>query len=81
MSQRNTDDQTAIIGQDLAINEVHQAAITATEKSQMNDDTRREYRNRLSHIYKWWQNEYPDYYENETRELTTDKRADTVMYH
>ena len=81
LHQRATDDDAQIIGEDLLINEEHTSDIVATEQQQMSDTTRREYRNRLKRLYKWWMDVYPEYFELGTRVLTIEDKNDIVKYH
>lgn len=81
LDQRAVDDSAAIIGENLELNPGHHDDIVATEQQAMNDSTRRDYRNRLQHIYKWWEKEYPEYYENGTRELDDADLANKAAYH
>ena len=59
--QRQTDDVTPIIAGD-EITGDHAAAVHDTHSKGMKSKTRNEYRNRQSHIYKFWETEYPIYY-------------------
>ncbi|KAL7523497.1 hypothetical protein ACHAWF_002320 [Thalassiosira exigua] len=79
--ERTVDDQTQIIdaGTEIAIE--HTTEINATEQSQMEDKTRKEYRNRIRHIIDFWMENYPDYFESGTRVLTEEEKNDTVKFH
>ena len=79
--QRNVDDGTAIIRGDAPILEEHSSEITATEQSQMEDRTRKEYRNRIRHIYRWWMEAYPEYFEQGAYVLSDDQKRDRVAFH
>jgi hypothetical protein len=45
----------------------------------MSDKCRKEYRNRIKHIYRWLMEKYPDYFEVGTRVLTQDGHDDPVF--
>ena len=78
---RTVDDQTQIIGPDIELVEDHSNDIIVTEQSSMGDKTRREYRNRISRIYTWWMEHYPDYFEHGTRLVPAEEKTDTVKFH
>jgi hypothetical protein len=81
LHQRNTDDVSQLINADMTIMAEHVAAINATTQKEMDDKTRKEYRNRIRHIYRWWMEHYPNYFENGTRVLTQEEKEDQVMFH
>jgi hypothetical protein len=78
--ERTVDDRTDILHAG-AIAEEHTNEITVTEQSQMEDRTRKEYRNRIRHIYRWWKDSYPEYYEIGTVLLNEEDKKDTVAFH
>ena len=78
---RNVDDTTKIIGEDIAIDDVHTQDINETEQSSMEDRTRKEYRNRIGRVCKWTETGYPEYYELGTRILDEDEKKDIVKFH
>jgi len=79
--QRNTDDVSELINANMAITAEHAYEINATTNKEMDDKTRREYRNRIRHIYRWWMQHYPMYFENGTRVLTEQDKSDQVKFH
>ena len=52
---RTVDDTTDIIGADIEIDEGHANDIVETTQSSMERKGKREYRNRISHVYKFLQ--------------------------
>eukprot|EP00581_Thalassiosira_minuscula_P014100 CAMPEP_0183720094 /NCGR_PEP_ID=MMETSP0737-20130205/12806_1 /TAXON_ID=385413 /ORGANISM="Thalassiosira miniscula, Strain CCMP1093" /LENGTH=674 /DNA_ID=CAMNT_0025949905 /DNA_START=270 /DNA_END=2291 /DNA_ORIENTATION=+ len=66
-------------------NEYKQAPILQSgrkEKKSLEKKTLRDHRNRIAHIYKWWEVHYKEYFENGTRLLTEDEKEDTEkLYH
>ena len=78
--QRTVDDRTQIIGGGIDIEHEHVDSIIETEQSSMENATRREYQNRLQHIYTWWMEHYPSYFEEGTRLLSEDERKDAVFF-
>ena len=80
--ERTVDDGTNILHAGATLAEEHTTEITATEQAQMEDRTRKEYRNRIRHIYIWWMVEcYPDYFEVGTRLLSNKDKQDPVAFH
>ncbi|KAL7538044.1 hypothetical protein ACHAXR_008244 [Thalassiosira sp. AJA248-18] len=73
--------KSLVIGASIEINQEHTDDIIDTEQKSMEDKTRREYRNRIARIYKWWLKEYPDYFEEGTRVLSDDEKNDTIKFH
>ena len=71
--ERNVDDEAQIIGAGIQINARHTSDIIATEQSGMEDKTRREYRNRIKRMIRWWMENYPDYFEQGTRVLSEEE--------
>ena len=67
---RTVDDAAAIIDAGIEVADEHYEEIRAAEAQQMEDRTRRKYRNRLKHIYRWWTETYPKYFEVGTRVLS-----------
>ena len=48
--QRDTHDCN-LLGDDFSVDEMHEELLRTTEKEEINDKLRREYRNRIKHIY------------------------------
>jgi hypothetical protein len=68
--QRETQDDTAIIGEDLELSLEHQVSVQETLSSDMKDATRKDMRNRIRHVYVWIEAKYPAYALNGVRNLT-----------
>ena len=79
--ERRVDDATAVINADIEIAEEHSEEIRQTEAKQMEDRTRKNYRNQNRHIYTWWNENYPNYFEHGTRVLSEAERNDRVAFH
>jgi hypothetical protein len=78
--ERDTNDEAAILGADVDILEQHSSAVRQTEQNDLVRDVKRDYRNRLKHIYEFWKEKYPGYYAVGIRELTNEDLADEDMY-
>ncbi len=78
--QRTVDDRTQIIGGGIDIENEHVDSIVETEQSSMENATCHEYQNRLQHIYTWWMEHYPSYFEEGTRLLSEEERKDDVFF-
>ena len=59
---RDTNDIVELLGNDVSIDDAHQVMVRSTEKLEINQKLQNEYRNRISHIYKFLETHYPDYY-------------------
>ena len=79
--ERRVDDATAVIDAGIEIAEEHSEEIRQTEAKQMEDKTRKNYRNRIRHIYVWLMNNYPHYFEHGTRLLFEAKRNNRVAFY
>jgi hypothetical protein len=79
--ERNTgDDNVEILGANIAVSAEHTASVKATERQDLNEKNRRNYRNRIKHIYEWLKTEYPEYYNVGVIELSEDQLADEDMF-
>lgn len=81
LHQRDTDDVSQLINANIVITAEHAAAINETNTKEMDDKTRKEYRNRIRHIYRWWMENYPEYFENGTCVLSQEEKEDRVKFH
>ena len=81
LHNRTVDDAAGIIDAGIDVANEHYKEIRVTEAKQMEDRTRREYRNRIKHIYRWWMETYPQYFEVGTRVLSEDERKDQEAFH
>lgn len=79
--ERDADDTVAILGSDLQVQDAHRAAVRATEQKDKELKTKRDMRNRIQHIYKFWETEYPDYYGIGTKGLTDAELSDPDQFH
>ena len=79
--QRDADDNVTILGATMSVQADHQAAVRETERLTKELGTKRDMRNRLAHIYKWWEENYPDYYAIGVRELTDDDKQNQDQFH
>ena len=80
VDERVVDDESPIIGANIAVDQAYVVGIVQTEQASMSDKCRKEYRNRIKHIYRWLMEKYPDYFEVGTRVLTQDERDDPVFF-
>jgi hypothetical protein len=80
VDERVVDDESPIIGANIAVDQAHVVGIVQIEQASMSDKCKKEYRNRIKHIYRWLMEKYPDYFEVGTRVLTQDERDDPVFF-
>ena len=78
--ERATNDEVAILGANVSVSAEHSASVRATEQKDLTVEVKRNYRNRLKHIYKFWEQSYPEYYEVGVCELTSDELADEDLF-
>jgi hypothetical protein len=79
--ERDTDDTVEILGANLAVSAEHTAAVKATERQDLNEKNKRNYRNRLKHIYEWLEIAYPEYYKVGVIELSEAQLEDEDMFY
>jgi hypothetical protein len=78
--ERDTDDTVEILGANVAVSAEHAASVRATVRQDLNVENKRNYRNRIGHIYKWLETDYPEYYRVGVIELTEEQLADEDMF-
>jgi len=71
----SSNNQTAaIVGQELEISEDVQNLIRETHQNDLDENTKRNYRNRLKEIYTYWLNKHPEYYGLGTYDITPEEK-------
>ena len=78
--QHDTNDTAQVLGNAILVDHEHQEMVRTTEKLEINEKLQREYRNRISHIYKFLEGKYPDYYAVGVRVLTKEEKGDCNQY-
>ena len=78
--QRDTNDHTELLGDAILVNDDHVEMVRTTEKLEINLKLQREYRNRISHIYKFFESKYPDYYAVGVRKITEEEKVDRDQF-
>ena len=81
LHQRNTDDNTPLMGGDVEILEEHRNAMNATKKKETEVQTKNGHRNRLKAYIEWLRVNYPTYYTNGTRALSDEERKDEMLHY
>jgi hypothetical protein len=71
--QQGSDDTVEILGGNITVSAEHIASVNATERQDINEKNRRNYRNRIKHIYEWLKTAYPEYYNVGVIELSEDQ--------
>ena len=79
--ERITNDTAPVLGSTLDVDDAHLELVRETESEFINDRLCKEYRNRISHVYKCRQEQYPDYYEVGVRNLTHHDYNNPDVYH
>ena len=74
-ADRNTHDTLNLLGDNVDVDDEHQTLVRNTEKLEINVKLQNEYRNRLAHIYKFFEEKYPEYYEVGVRVLTPEEKV------
>jgi hypothetical protein len=78
--ERDTDDTVEILGANISVSAEHTAAVKATERQDLNEKNKRNYRNRIKHIYEWLEITYPEYYKVGVVELSEAQLEDEDMF-
>ena len=78
--QRDTNDVTPVLEDKFLVDHEHQEIVQTTENLEINVALQIEYRNRIGHIYKFLQSEYPDYYAVGVRVLTEEEKEDPNQF-
>ena len=79
--QRKTNDQAEILGEDIDVDEQYMNRVRETEGFKLDLNLLRNYRNRIGHIYKFWEEYFPDYYKNGVRKLSDDESNNPESFH
>ena len=67
---RDTNDRVKLLGNNLAIDNVHQVMVRNTRKLEINLKLQNKYCNQINHIYNSFEIRYPDYYVVGVQKLT-----------
>ena len=78
--QRSTDDTTPTV-EGPGLQPGHQAAIFSTEDKSMNDNCRRDYRNRIRRVIDFLHTEYPEVADVSVRVVRDEERDDPTKYY
>jgi len=79
--ERDVDDQAPIIGESLDLGEDFHESLQGTLSKQMDDRTRRNYRNRLKRMMEFWGKNHNDYYKDGVRDVTEEELKDPSKYY
>jgi hypothetical protein len=80
--ERDTNDTNGILGEEIAVRDEDLANIRLTEEQLKEKTTKIDMRNRLKHIYTFWQESYPEYYGVGVRSVTDeDRQMQGRFYH
>ena len=75
-------DNALLLGESIEIAEGDQAAMRETELEMINLTLQREYCNRIKHVYKFWEDKYPSYFQLGVGVLSSSAIADpNTFYH
>ena len=69
-----------LIGSELLAEAASGTAVIDTESHGLSTGIKRDNRNRLKTMMRWWQRNLPDYYELAVKELSADELADPTIY-
>ena len=74
--QRDTNNDAPILGANVEILDEHSSSVRQTERMDLEKKSKRDHRNRLKHIYMFWEEKYPDYHAVGVCELTEEELAE-----
>lgn len=78
--ERDTNNEAPILGANVEVLEQHSSSVRETEQNDLSVKVKRDYRNRLKHMYTFWKEQYPEYYSVGVRELTEVELGDKDMF-
>lgn len=78
--ERETNNEVVILGADVDVLVEHSASVRVTERQGLTLENKRNYRNRIKHIYLFWKEAYPGYYAVGVRELSEEELADEDVF-
>lgn len=78
--ERNTNNNAPILGADLNI-AGYEEAIHETNKFEISDNTRKDYRRRIVRITKHWKEKYPEYHSVGVRDVSPAELQDKTLYY
>jgi len=58
----------------------HSSSVQQTEQNDLEKKNKQDYHNCLNHVYTFWEEKYPEYYEGGVRELKDEELADDDMF-
>jgi hypothetical protein len=76
----DTNNAAPILGASVEVLDQHSPAVRQTEQNDLVTSVKRDYRNRLKHIYEFWEENYPEDYAVGVCELTEEDMANEDMY-
>ena len=79
--QRDADFGGELLGENIELGESYTLATHNTEQFTILVGTKRKYRNRIKHIYEFWEKEFPEYCSIGVRDLTRTELADSTKYY
>lgn len=77
--QRDTND-VPLLGEGIDIGDEYETNLHETIKLGMDDKTRRNYRNRILEMAKYWESAHPQYYEIGTHEVSEDDLKNPSLF-
>lgn len=78
--ERDTNNEAPILGGSIEVSNQHSLAVQETEQNDLDVKVKRNYRNRIKHIYEFFQEMYPDYYAVGVCQLTDEEKANEEMF-
>ena len=81
LCKQNTNDAVETLGANIPMSEKHHDQIRDTLSHGMKQNPCVDYRNQIKHIYSFFQNEYPEYFEVGVVELTQEQKNDPDKFY
>ena len=78
--QRDADFTGEVLGEDLTLEDNHVEQVQEVEQFSLDENTKKNHRNRIKHIYNYWEQHFPDYYRVGVRNLTDEEMNDSTSF-
>jgi len=78
--ERDTNNDAPILGASIDVLDEHSSSVRQTEQNDYEKKTKQDHRNRLKHIYTFWEEKYPEYHAIGARLLTDEELANEDMF-
>ena len=79
--QRDADFSGELLGDKIVIEETHVENVQSVEQFSIDVETKKNHRNRIKHIYKYWEHAFPDYYEIGVKDVSEEEENNVTRFY